>query len=276
MTNSKTISIKPVWFDSRKYLEKSKLTQLQWYGELLIRKSYLDQITAGMDIGKHLKELRSKAFATQGERPIIPEQQLTKILKKDIWSEQGYKSHSARLSTCLDIYNLKIRDDIREECEATPNDDLHLYDTPVDLQYMVDGMPLRRAHLTIDLDAPNEDLIIDIRKVIETLKKDIGYQTERVLTERRDWADSNVLEHIDLYLFEIETGKSFKPAEKIKWLKPNSGEKDQINASRNEKKSALKLLSEEVLQQLKIELYSADNKRDIDRLAALSPKTATS
>ena len=266
MTEPKTISKKPIWFDSMKYQNKFKLTHLHWYWELMIRRSYLDQIERGMEIGKPLNELREKKFATLGANPIIPDLQLRSILKKDIWSERGYKSHSARLSTCLDIFNLEIREDIREDCGAPNNVDSQLCDTPIDLQdSYIDS--IRLAHLTINLDAPNSVLKEDIWKIVEALKKDYGSNAEIITSKKRNWEESNVLEHIDLYLAEIQQGAKFKPSERLKWIPPKSDSYDQSKASTREREEALKLLDDQALHQIYIEIYSADKKSELDRRA---------
>ena len=36
-------------------------------------------------------------------------------MNKDIWSKQNFKSHSARLSTCQDILDLEICEEIKED-----------------------------------------------------------------------------------------------------------------------------------------------------------------
>ncbi len=235
-----------------------------------------------MDITEHLKELRNKTFATLGENPIIPDSQLKSILKKDIWSEKGYKSHSARLTTCGEFFNLDIREDIKEEHfklievydpdteqsewieNSEYNVEYELHNTPIDLQYSdIDSLLL--AHLTINLNAPNSVLREDIWRIVEALRKDCGNHDEIIISKKRNWAVSNVLEHIDLYLAEVQQDKEFKPSERIKWIPPNSDSDDQIKASTNEKNKALKLLDDQILHQLYIEIYSDTNKTDLDR-----------
>jgi hypothetical protein len=267
VTKPKSSSKKPAWFDDRKYRDKSKLTLLQWYWELMIRKSYLDEIKTGSDIRKLLSKLRKNTFATLGSKPIIRNSQLMSILEKDIWSEMGYKSHSARLSTCLDVFDLEIREDIREDCEDRYHVDSHLRDTPIDLQYF-DIHSLRYAHLTIDLAAPNAVLKEDIWKIVETLKKNYGTNTEIITSNKRNWSSSNVLEHIDLHLAELEQEVKFKPEMRCKWLPPNSNSarpEHQVKASTREKEYALELLDDKALQQLYTEIYSAAKKGDLDR-----------
>ena len=102
VTKPKTISMKPNWFDTRKYQDKFKLTPLHWYWELSIRKSFRDILISnrnGLYNYEPFHRLRKNAFATLGKNPIIPDSKLKSIPKKDIWSERGYKSHSARLTT---------------------------------------------------------------------------------------------------------------------------------------------------------------------------------
>jgi hypothetical protein len=285
MTKPKTISIKPSWFDTRKYQDKYKLKPFHWYWELSIRKSYLEILNSnrnGLDNYKPFHRLRKNAFATLGPDPIIPESQLKSFLKKDIWSERNYKSHSARLSTCMDIFKLEIREDISEECQASTSDDEFgfiyeipvedselMYNTPIDLQHNLEDLEgisqVREAHLTINLASPNSVLKEDIWKIIEALKNEYGNNPEIIHSNKRDWAESNVLEHIDLYLAEVQTGEEFKPAERVKWMQRNSNSKDETKASKNEQKEALKLLDDQILHQLYIEIYSAENKADLDR-----------
>ena len=285
MTKPKTISKKPIWFDTKKYQGKVKLTPLHWYWELSIRKSYRDLLISnrnGLDSYTPFHRLRKNAFATLGADPIIPNWQLKTILKKDIWGERGYKSHSARLTTCLDVFNFEIREDIEQsyntkfvlddESNGNPevtenteyNEDYQLHDTPVDLQYSdIDSLNL--AHLTINLSAPNSMLKEDIWKIVEALRKDFGSNAEVVNSKRRSWSASNVLEHIDIFLAEIQQGKEFKASERVKWIQPNSDSPDTTKASKNEKTEALKLLDDQILHQLYIESYSAENKQDLDR-----------
>ena len=285
MIKPKTILIKPSWFDTRKYQDKAKLKPLHWYWELSIRKSFLDILNSnknGLDNYEPFHRLRKNAFATLGPNPIIPDSQLKSILKKDIWSEQGYKSHSAGLSTCMDIFKLNIRDDIERECQTStlhdefgfiyeiPVEDSELmYNTPIDLQHDLGGLEgiseVREAHLTINLAAPNSVLKEDVWKIIEALKKEYGNNSEIIHSKKRNWAKSNVLEHIDLYLMEIQQGREFKPSEREKWIPPYSKSSDTTKASTNEKNEALKLLNNQILHQLKIEIYSAKNKNDLDR-----------
>jgi len=281
VTKPKTISIKPRWFDTRKYQDKFKLTPLHWYSELSIRKSFLDILNSnrnGLDNYEPFHRLRKNAFATFGTDPIIPESQLTSIIKKDIWSERNFKSHSARLSTCMDVFKLSIREDIEKECHTStrfdefgmiyeiPVEDSELmHNAPIDLQCLEEGITLREAHLTINLAAPNSVLKEDIWKIVETLKKEYGNNSEIIDSNKRDWAKSNVLEHIDLYLAEVQQGVKFKPELRSRWIPPNSNSDDQSKASTNEKKEALKLLDDQILHQLYIEIYSAENKQDLDR-----------
>lgn len=273
------MSVKPTWFDHKKYQDKFQLTPLHWYWELSIRKSYRDILISnrsGLDSYRPFLRLRKNAFATLGADPIIPDWQFKTILKQDIWSERGYKTHSARLTTCLDILKLEIRDDIEqayktkfvlddEVIENSEHDeDYRLHDTPVDLQYSdIDSLNL--AHLTINLAAPNSVLKEDIWKIVETLKKDYGSNAEIVTSKKRNWSASNVLEHIDIFLAEIQQGKEFKASERIKWIQPNSDSSDTIKAYTNERNGALKLLDDQILYQLYIEIYSAENKTELDR-----------
>lgn len=306
MTKPKIISQKPNWFDTNKYKDKFKLTPLHWYWELMIRKSYLDQIkfkekrlkSLLQDGGKStqefneikdqlenykpMNELRKKTFATLGENPIIPDSQLKSILRKDIWSERNFKSHSARLSTCMDVFKLNIRDDIERECDtSTCHDELGfiyeipvedselMYNTPIDLQHDLGGLEgiseVREAHITIDLAAPNSVLKEDIWKIVGALKKEYGNNSEIIDSKKRNWATSNVLEHIDLHLAEVQQGAEFKPGLRSKWIPPNSDSSNTTKASTREKDEAIKLLDEQVLHQLYIEIYSAENKNDLDR-----------
>ena len=82
VTKAKTVSIKPQWFEPKKYQGKTKLTPLHWYWELMIRKSYLDELKLGNPIPSLLAKLRKKALATVGDKPIIPDSQLGAVLKK--------------------------------------------------------------------------------------------------------------------------------------------------------------------------------------------------
>jgi hypothetical protein len=270
MTKLKTSSQKPTWFDSRKYRDKSKLTPQQWYGELSIRKEYLNLLKANrksLDDYKPFLRLRKNAFATIGADPIIPDSQLMLMLKKDIWSEQGYKSHSAWLTTCQDISRLEIRKDIAEDCKNPNHEYSSLSDTPIDLQFS-DIESLHLAHLTINLDAPSSMLKEDVWKIVETMKKRYSRPSSRneiINSDRRNWAKSNVLEHIDLHLAEIEQGQEFKPSERASWIPPNSESYKVTSASTREKAEALKLLDQQVLDQLRIEIYSANKKADADR-----------
>jgi hypothetical protein len=277
MTKPKTSSHKPTWFDRRKYRDKSKLSLLQWYAELLIRKSLLEQVERGMDMSQPLTRLREETFATLGDKPIIPESQLKSLLKKDIWSERGYKSHSARLSTCMDIFKLTIREDIETECKASTRSDEFgfiyetpvegaelMHNTPIDLQYIYDDLPPRYVHLTIDLNSPSTVLKKDIDKIVDTLKKEYGNKAEIITSKKRNWAISNVLEHIDLHLAEAEQGEPFKPSARANWIPPNSNSDDISKASTREKGEALKLLDDQALHQLYIEIYSADKKAKLD------------
>jgi len=285
VTKPRTISKKPNWFDTRKYKEKSKLTTLHWYWELSIRKSYLDILNSnrnGLDSYKPFHRLRANAFVTLGPDPIIPESQLTSIIKKDIWSERNFKSHSARLSTCMDVFKLSIREDIEKEClTSTRYDEFGfiyeipvegseiMHNTPIDLQHNLGGLEgiseVREAHLTINLAAPNSVLKEDIWKIIETLKKEYGNNSEIIHSNKRNWAKSNVLEHIDLYLLDVQQGREFKPSEREKWIPPYSKSSDTTKASTNEKNEALKLLNDQILHQLLIEIYSGEKKQDFDR-----------
>ena len=286
MTDAKTIPAKPKWFHPVKYLKKSELTPLEWYGELSIRQSYLEIVKAdrkALDNYEPFERLRENAFATIGIDPIISESQLISMLNKDVWSEANYKSHSARLTTCLDIFNLKIRKDIRKTYLAkipiedpdtgeiigvTENSEhiegYHLHNTPVDLQDS-DISSLHKVHLTINLNAPNAILKEDIWKIIETLKEDYGQAPDTIASNVKKWASSNVLEHIDLHIAEIQQGRKFKAFDRAIWISPSSRSADITKASTNEKKKALSMLDQGILDQLYFEVYSADHKKNVDR-----------
>jgi len=255
--NVKRVTVAPKWFDIGKYSKLDKLTNIELYEQFFIRYCLLDEQLEPDNRKRLLDATRIMGIARLSSTSIKDVPLPTK------WVDEGFRTNTARLLTCEDVFNFSLSEEVKNACWAEGKLELFTdmrfyYDAlkPYDLylaesKHALEGSEL---HIAINLESSDQQIKDDLEKLIGSARKKFnieqGFKGTKPIHFHK-WINYRVLPYLDIDIWAKEKEIEVSDEDLIGWLYPEDSEAEHSPKElRTIRKSAEYLMSENTLRHL--------------------------
>ena len=214
----------PIWFDLVKYDNLRDLSLVGWFEQLSIRSALLSGNLTSKNYTRLVQATRDMGVAqlslTRIEEVPLPSK----------WTDEGFRTNSARLLTCDDVANFWLSNDVLKAYYADGKTELfadrdYYYKAlkPYDLYTAERSESINGKHIHIAIDLASSDSVIkeDIENIIAAARKKLDIPPSFKGTKPIQvgkWFEQRIIPFLDIKIWMKEEDRDLERATLMEWI----------------------------------------------------------